>query len=42
MAFASSCGKWQEVTAFADFKVQVVTAFEDFQIQYTTSSPGIP
>jgi hypothetical protein len=40
-AFADSCGKWQEVTAFEDFSVQVVTAFEDFQIQYS-DFPGVP
>jgi hypothetical protein len=40
-AFPDSCGEWEVVTAFPDFKVQKVTAFEDFQIQYS-AFPGLP
>ena len=31
-AFASSCGKWEIVTAFPDFKVQIVRAFGDIKV----------
>lgn len=39
-SFPDSCGEWQLVDAFGDFKIQWVTAFEDFSIEYG-SFPGL-
>jgi hypothetical protein len=40
-SFPTSCGQWQVVTSFPDFKVQKVDYFEDFDIAYSYF-PGIP
>ena len=41
-SFPSSCGKWQSVSSFPDFKIQFVTSFPDIKIKYESSFPGVP
>ena len=39
-SFADSCGKWQIVDSFPDFKVKFVESFPDIEIKYVNSFPG--
>lgn len=41
-AFADSCGEWQFVTSYPDFKVQFVENFADFTIKTVGAFPGVP
>ncbi len=38
----NSCGKWQFVDAFSDFKIQYVDAFPGIKIQFVDAFPGMP
>lgn len=40
-SFPKTCGKWQYVTSFPDFKIRFVTAFPDFKVKFVTAFPGI-
>ena len=39
-SFPTTCGKWQFVNAFPDFKIRYVTSFPDFTVKQVTSFPG--
>lgn len=39
-SFPNSCGKWQFVNSFPDFKIRYVNSFPDFKIKQVTSFPG--
>lgn len=39
--FPDSCGKWQIVDNFPDYKIRLVDAFPDFTIRYVSAFPGV-
>lgn len=39
-SFPRTCGEWQFVNSFPDFKIRYVSSFPDFQIKMVTSFPG--
>ena len=39
--FPNSCGKWQFVSTFPDFKIKYVDSFEDFKIRFVDYFEGI-
>ncbi|GEM_PF-431147 len=41
-SFADSCGEWQFVDSFPDFKIQFVDSFPDVEVAWVESFPGLP